>query len=353
MNKYLILLISIIISHNTFALSDTTIVEFNDKSIKKKVVVYSNDKSEKSIEIPKSLNLDNLLRDIGVDSLERKRIFLLVKDSKNKQDTLVAITSEGNKIKIVTKGNIAKQDTSIQGEDAPIIEDQRNEEEESEVDDSSGENEDKKPASKKNFFSKSDFGLYLGLNSFLNENASAPNSLYTLRTGKSRYVALSFRKNITISKSEKIEVALSYAPEFAWYNFMFENSNVAQYSNGQVSFTKNSFETQKSKLVKPFFNFPVLLNFGFKESKFKLGIGGYAGYRLGGYTKTKDTGGDKIRTKGKSVGYGLSDLSYGLTTEFGKKNGFTLFVRYEINDLFKSNQINAKDLQAFSFGIRI
>jgi hypothetical protein len=346
MYKNLILLFCLLCTHAAFAKTDTTIVEFNDKALKKKIIVYSNDKSEKTIEIPKSLNLENLLKQIGVDSTERNRIFVLVNKSGDKQDTLIAVSKEGNKIKIVTKENLAKKDTSIQSSKPQI-------EEEIETEKEKEPNLSNLPKTKKSFFSKSDFGIYLGLNSFLNENSQSPNSLYTLRTGKSRYVALSFRKNLTISKSEKLEVALSYAPEFAWYNFMFENNNVASYQNGQVSFIKNSFETQKSKLVKPFFNFPVLINFGFKESKFKFGIGSYVGYRLGGYTKTKDLDGDKLKTKGKSLGDGLSDFSYGLTTEFGKRNGFTLFVRYDMNDLFKANQLNAKDLQAVSFGVRI
>ena len=94
----------------------------------------------------------------------------------------------------------------------------------------------------------------------------------------------------------------------------------------------------------------MLLNLGFKKEKFKIGVGGYVGYRVGGYTKEVYAGGGKEKDKGSLA---LNNFKYGLTTEVGMKYGGTLFFRYDLNDLFKDSQTNMKDMRAFSFGIRI
>ena len=64
----------------------------------------------------------------------------------------------------------------------------------------------------------------------------------------------------------------------------------------------------------------------------------------------KDANGNKTRLKDD---YGMNDLFYGLTGELGRRRGLKLFVRYDLNPMFRDNQINANKLQAWSIGIRI
>ncbi len=339
---------------------DTTIVEFDDKSSNSKIKVIT---GKKTLELPRILNLESILKAVGVDSSERKKAIVLVNKGSGKNDTLFVLSQEGQKIKIITKE--MKKDTSARTviKKVPDATDSSTEEEleidkdrDANIADELSKNEEqdmdydqKKPSKKsQKFFSRSDFGLYLGINGFRNTNDNS--ELEDLRTWKSRYLALSFRKNVTLIKGKSADLAFSYGPEIAWYNFMLQNSNVARYENGQVSFVANTKATEKSKLVVPYLNFPVLLNMGFKEDKFKIGIGGYIGYRVGGYTKEKFASGGKNKTEGS---FGLEKPIYGLTAEIGKKGGFTLFGRYDMSNLFKSNQVNAKDIQAFSVGVRL
>jgi hypothetical protein len=42
-----------------------------------------------------------------------------------------------------------------------------------------------------------------------------------------------------------------------------------------------------------------------------------------------------------------------VTAEIGKKNGMTLFVRYDMNKLFKQSQTSFNEIQAFSVGFRL
>lgn len=339
------------------AAKDTTIIEFNDKGTNNKVKVITN--NNKTIELPKSLNLENVLKAVGVDSNERERALVLISKGGSKRDTLLVFSKEGQRIKIITKDIISKKDTVIKESEKEMemrIEKDEIESYEDDHNDNHNEhwNHDKKKSKtpkEKKFFSRSDFGLYIGLNNFANANeAKAPSQLNALRTWQSRYVALSLRKNATLLKGKKMDLAFSYGPEIAWYNFMLQNSNLAKYENGQVSFVENTKETEKSKLVMPYLNFPVLLNFGFKEDKFKIGFGGYAGYRVGGYSMEKYSKKSENKVQGS---FGFNDVIYGLTTEIGKKNGMTVFARYDLNKLFKDSQTSFKDIQAFSVGFRL
>ncbi|MGR3810835.1 outer membrane beta-barrel protein [Jiulongibacter sp. NS-SX5] len=329
---------------------DTTIIEFSDAKVNKHITVIST--GDKEIDLPVSLDLNSVLKELGIDTTERERAFVLIGKDQNKKDTLLMVSQNGQRIEIITKKPLLKNynDSTITDKPEPVYNSENKESEEDDQWDNQNQWQGSNHVKKKDrsrFFSKSDFGLYLGLNNFLsNSNSSFPE----LRTWRSRYVALSFRKNATLIKGRQVDLALSYGPEIAWYNFMFENNYTAVYQGEQVSFPEADFNTSKSKLVMPYLNLPVMLNFGFKEAKFKMGLGGYVGYRIGGYTKTKDTNGNKEKIKST---YGFTNVPYGLTAELGKKNGLTLFFRYDLTNTFKSNQSNATDLQAFSAGIRI
>lgn len=322
--------------------ADTTIIEFTDKGVKKRVTVLT--EGNKNFEVPRVLNLDNLLKEIGVDSSERKRAIVMVEEENGKKDTILVVARDGRTIKIVARNPLP---------DRPTEEVDRwssNRSEKGKENDNDDEEEEAEQLGKKRFFSKSDFGIYLGLNSWQNNNPMAPDQLTGLRSGRSRYIALSFRKNATLVNTEQVDIALSLGPEIAWYNFMFENDNIITTTGDQVAFIEGSERLSKSKLVMPYVNLPILLNFGFEKSQLQLGLGGYVGYRLGGYAKTKDANGNKVRLKDD---YGMNDLFYGLTGEIGRRRGIKLFVRYDLTPMFRENQINASKLQAWSAGIRI
>lgn len=339
----LILFIAVVFSTlpaSASAPSDTTVIEFTDKGVKKRVTVLT--EGNKNFEVPKVLNLDNLLKEIGVDSSERKKAIVMVEGENGKQDTILVVARDGRTIKIVARNPLPPRT------DEETDRWSRNQSEKAKTNDD--DDDEAEQLGRKKFFSKSDFGIYLGLNSWQNNNSMNPNQLTDLRTGRSRYIALSFRKNATLINTEQVDIALSLGPEFAWYNFMLKNDNIVTSLGSQVAFIEGDERLSKSKLVMPYINLPVLLNFGFEKSQLQLGLGGYVGYRLGGYSKTKDSNGNKERLKDD---YGMNDLFYGLTGELGRRRGMKLFVRYDLTPMFKENQINANKLQAWSAGIRI
>ncbi|CAH0997216.1 hypothetical protein EMA8858_03356 [Emticicia aquatica] len=322
--------------------SDTTIVEFTDKGVKKRVTVYTS--SKRDFDLPKTLDLDNVLKSIGVDSVERKKAVVLAGNEGEKQDTILVIARDGRSIKIVLK---APKEISVKQDTLRNDGDHWSHEERVYKEEPESENEvKKKKTGSGRFFSRSDFGLYIGLNNW----AKGATTGSSLDTWGSRYVALSFRRNATLINGKQVDLAFSYGPEVAWNNFMLEENNTVQMSGKQVVFKDFGQNLSKSKLVVPMLNFPMMLNFGFEEAKFRIGLGGYVGYRIGGYSKLKYDDGKKEKLKGS---YSLNDFRYGLTAELGKRKGVTFFFRYDLSEMFKSEQINAKGLQAWSVGLRL
>jgi len=242
----------------------------------------------------------------------------------------------------------ARQDTFRSDKDDHWSRENRVYNEENQDDDSDENNREtnKKKSSSGRFFSRSDFGLYVGLNNWA-KGSTVGSSLHTWG---SRYVALSFQRNITLINGKQVDLALTYGPEVAWNNFMLEENNVIQMLGKQVFFRDFGQNLSKSKWVVPMLNLPMMLNFGFEEAKFRIGLGGYIGYRIGGYSKLKYEGGKKEKFKGN---YGLEDFRYGIAAELGKRKGATLFVRYDLNQVFKVEQTNAKGLQSWSIGLRL
>ncbi|MDP5121760.1 MAG: hypothetical protein NWQ46_09215 [Spirosomaceae bacterium] len=194
----------------------------------------------------------------------------------------------------------------------------------------------------KNMFSKKDFGLYLGLNSF-DETLRTPE----LDQWKSRYVALQWRKNHKLITGKQVDVALGTGLEFAWNNFMYQDDIELIKDNGVSEFYLLDYDVRKAKLVVNNLNIPVMLQFGFKESDLRFGVGVYGGVRINSYQTFREFEGGKERVKGD---YNLNQFNYGFMAEAGKGD-FRLFVKYDALPLFKDN--NPVNANAVSFGIRL
>lgn len=194
---------------------------------------------------------------------------------------------------------------------------------------------------KHNMFSRKDFGLYVGLNTYETKN------LPELDNVRSRYVALNWKKNHRLITGNHVDVALGTGFEFAWNNYMMkENIRLVNTPNG-AGFVDVKENLDKSKFVVSSFNIPMMLQFGFKESKWSLGVGAYGGARIGSYVKTKEETGAKEHFKSA---YNLNKFHYGFAAELGRE-GFAIFARYEATPLFNDN--NPINGNAISFGIRL
>ena len=101
MKKLLVLII--LMSTKLYAFQserDTTIIEYQDKGLNKKVVITS--PKGKSFVFPKNMNVRQILKALDVDSLEREKVWVLLDKGEN---YAVVIDREGDKISI-TAGKI-------------------------------------------------------------------------------------------------------------------------------------------------------------------------------------------------------------------------------------------------------
>lgn len=208
----------------------------------------------------------------------------------------------------------------------------------------------------------------LGTNNYLNSDgkfADQDNENYAVRPWGSWYFAINSIYQTSISKRSYIE----WGPGISWYNFKFQNSRTRITEIGdQTVFIEDpdmDVEYKKSKLTASFINFsavPMLyfgnpkrrnrsfnnwdeISFGQPDAGFRIGIGGYAGYRLGSHSKVKYKGGKKDKDRDN---FNLTNLRYGVRLQMGFR-GTDLFFNYDLNELFAEDK--GPKLNAFSFGI--
>jgi hypothetical protein len=198
---------------------------------------------------------------------------------------------------------------------------------------------------------KFNFDVDLGLNNFLK---TQDNELPDLKPIGSRYVSLNMHLNSQIG-GRKSPLYLVSGLEFAFNNYMFDdNITVANVNNVTGFITANDRNLEKSKLTHSSVNIPFMpmLKFNRENGKdgFKIGAGGFAGYRLGSHSKVKfDEGGRSEKDKTRD-NYNLSDFQYGLEGVVGY-GGLDLFIKYNMNDLFKENR--GPQANVISFGFRL
>lgn len=199
-----------------------------------------------------------------------------------------------------------------------------------------------------------EFVLDLGLNNYL-ENGQFPdenNAVYGLRPLGSRYIALGYQFQTRIG-SRKSPLSINYGLELSANNFMFDTDARIRKSDTQVTFEETNLDLKKNKLTVLYISLPVMPMLHFGNNNFRIGAGGFVGYRMHSYSKIMYFE-DGKRKDHEQSNYNLSNFRYGLVAQVGFK-GINLFAKYDLNPLFtpgKGPSIN-NDLHALSFGIRL
>lgn len=198
---------------------------------------------------------------------------------------------------------------------------------------------------------KFNFDVDLGLNNFVNSDID---NLVDLKPLGSRYVSLNLHLNSQIG-GRKSPLHLVSGLEFSFNNYMFDDNVFVENIDNYTYFNNTSdINYEKSKLTHSAVNIPLMPVLQFKRENgkdgFIIGAGGFVGYGLGSHVKLKyDESGktqkDKIRDN-----YNLSDFQYGLEGVVGY-GSVNLFVKYNMNDLFKDNR--GPQVNVLSFGLRL
>lgn len=169
---------------------------------------------------------------------------------------------------------------------------------------------------------------------------------------------------------------------WAWKTRVFDNSNWLRFkygfsfqfnglkptdnryfvnNDGVVSLEEFNYDLDKSKFRTDYLVAPVHFEFGpskrhetdrtlrfSTEDKFRIGLGGYAGFSIGERQKLKyEIDGDKKKDKLKGD-YNTNDFVYGLSAYMGW-GGATLYAKYDLNPLFDAPN---PEMHNFSLGLR-
>lgn len=200
------------------------------------------------------------------------------------------------------------------------------------------------------------FDLSIGLNNYLNADGQFPAAGdvgYALNTW-SMHWGLGFGAKTRLG-NENSPAHIKYGIEMAWSNYNYDGTNVPVKEADKVDFKDDLQSTyDKNKMNVTTLNIPLMLQLDFSDNRatengFNMGIGGYAGFRIGsnGKFKYRDMNNDKVKMKTNSDFF-LTDFQYGLQAQIGVA-GVNFFARYGLNTLFQENR--GPELTPVVFGI--
>ena len=202
----------------------------------------------------------------------------------------------------------------------------------------------------------SNFDIDLGLNALTNKQRDLNGNALDLRPVASRYISLNWHYDIRLGRKGSA-LFLRTGPELAFNNYMLDNNYQFVNLNGITVLQKPAEvgrNLEKSKLSVSSINLPLMPMLSFQDRKghdsFRIGAGGFVGYRLGSHTKLKyeDDGSTK---KDKDRGsYNLEDFQYGVQGTIGIRS-IDLFAKYNLNNVFKDNR--GPQAQTISFGLSL
>ena len=201
---------------------------------------------------------------------------------------------------------------------------------------------------------RSDFSIDLGLNALVNKQNLANEPNLDLRTMGSRYVSLNWHYIQRIG-SRRSPLYIMTGPELSFNNYMLDN-NYRFLAANNVTYVVNDrdLNLEKSKLATTVINLPLMPVLNFRDDKhnsaFRIGAGGFVGYRLASHTKIKYEQEGSTRKDKDRGSYNLEDFQYGLQGLIGLRS-VTLFAKYNLNEVFKDNR--GPQANVLSFGISL
>lgn len=199
------------------------------------------------------------------------------------------------------------------------------------------------------------FNTDIGINSYI-ESGTIPGAgaAYSPKGWGSWNVGFHWMASQKLSKGAFWDFGLGVS----WYNFKLDNPRYqAVGSENGISFiNRTDVNGFKSKISASYLNALTLFKFDFGKfndagrNGLRIGVGPYAGYRLGGRSKFvyRELHGSGRKKEKEPAGSYLNNFRYGIRAEVGFKS-VTFFTTYDLNPLF--HQSLSPDLNPISFGL--
>jgi len=321
---------------------DTIMIKFGKNS---QIVILVED--EKDLKTLQNYDVNGMLSDlqISIDSMSDDEKYLKIEDEsgiKYLKDTTVVIEPEKDEEMVEEEEDWS----DYQWDDR---------------DDDSRDEKYKKDFSRK---TKTYGNFEFGMNNYLSDGGfpDETNELYTVKPWGSWYVALSSTNRSPIGGP----LYLDWGAMIDFYNFKYQNVDVVMDKDDDgVIFLDNPYDRSgiKSKLTSIYINatFVPMLHFGKSGVKkdvfhwgknsdaFRIGFGGYAGYRICTYAKNVYQDGNSNRKRNHQYdNFYVNNFRYGMRFQFGF-NDFDFFFNYDVSPLYVEGK--GPELHPISFGV--
>lgn len=337
----------------------------------KKIIIWVDSKED--LENLQSYDINQMIRDLyqTVDSLGHMEELIIITDEDGREYKVDIAGEEEDEEWYAHETDTTKEETKKRYHFEFSFGDEDEDEEEEENEDEEKEEKKNHTNDERYFGTRHFINFDLGMNNYVSPEGDFPaatNELYTVRPWGSWFVGI----NSTFRTHIAGPLALQWGAGIDWYNFKFANdlTRLEETEEG-VNFylePETEIKAEKSKLTATYLNVNLvpMLHFGYKTKKvrdsdgsmvrvrdfeddsFRIGLGGYAGYRIASHTKYKfEEGDDTIKDKDRDDFY-LNNWRYGVRLQLGVR-GVDLFANYDLNELFYPRK--GPELNAFSFGI--
>lgn len=341
-------LTGLLCSNLAYSKSDTLEIKFSEGG---KLVIISKNKSE--LKDLSKYDINKLLKDV-VDTLEtsNSEVTYLVIDSEKGENYLL----ENKKRKVFDVDfNFGRNNEEDDDEDYDDYINYRGQDKNNNKRDRERDRDRRRSRT-----TTSGLNFDFGLNNYLEDGEFPTGEPYEIKPWGSWFFAINHVWNTPVKGALNLEWGVG----FSFNAFKFDDSNIQVIEGDEsVEFIERpELNTIKSKLGTSYFNITAVPMFDFgkrKRSKFswrrssgsgfRVGVGGFAGYRLGGRSKLvfRDGGRERDRIRDS---FFLENWRYGVRGQIGYRS-IDFFINYDFNDLFESGR--GPELNAISFGIII
>jgi len=216
----------------------------------------------------------------------------------------------------------------------------------------------KKKPIKYDIRTSNDLLFAIGFNNAIIEGEKLDDSPYKL--GGSGFVELGWNWKTRLFKNSNF-VRIKYGFSFMWNKLDIKDNKYFVNNEGEITLEDFPYNLNKAKFRTTNLVFPVYFEFGplrkferkthiryINNNKFKIGIGGYAGFNIGTMQKLKyKKDGKNVKDKLKG-GYNTNDFVYGLGGYIGFGDT-SLYIKYDLSPIFKDQVIEQNNI---SIGLR-
>jgi len=206
----------------------------------------------------------------------------------------------------------------------------------------------------------SQFEIDWGWNNWFNDFEMVRDSPYELNHWNSAVFGFGWAGKTRLG-SDNSKLYICYGGQFNWNNLRFRGSHVLEKTpepNGIMVIDDNENNYRISRFRQTHFDVPIMFQFDASkrgvDNSFTLGLGGYAGVRIGTQNRLKfdDFNGDRVKNIINNNFYG-NPFRYGVVAQLGY-GAFKITGKYDLSTVFRQDRDTPNyQIGSIAFGFAI